>query len=257
MAFLKRKPVRVTAYTTHASVAEFYPVASAKKFLPNWWKKLETYAVSWKDCLRMKQFNGIEAFSQGTMKGCYGLRELYNSGIIVPSPADIGMAVDQGVVTTTMPSMAARSPQFMRVEEHNPVQWDGWLGESWQHLKFVFPWRVRCEENLNWLGMQPSFADNTYAETFFVPSGMVPLRYSPQVNINMMVNKHVPTKEFLIPAGEPFWQLIPLTERKIELVVECVTPENYDRLAPLYLSFGKFACGALTHTKKGSKKDGP
>ena len=171
MAFLKRKPIRVTAYTTHASVAEFYPVASAKKFLPNWWKKLETYAVSWKDCLRMKQFNGIEAFSQGTMKGCYGLRELYNSGIIVPSPADIGMAVDQGVVTTTMPSMAARSPQFMRVEEHNPVQWDGWLGESWQHLKFVFPWRVRCEGKFKLVGDATFLCGQHLCRNFFCSFG--------------------------------------------------------------------------------------
>lgn len=244
MAFLRRKAIRLKAYTAHASMAEFHPIAPAKKFLPKWWKNLGPSTVSWRDALRLEQFNNVKTLPQSTMKGCYGLRELYNHGVIIPSPSDIGMAVDDGKITITA------LPHLVKVNQHNPLQWEGWLPENWENLKIMFPWRLRCEERINWIGMRPSFADNDYSEHFFVPPGIVDLRYSPETNVNLMVNNQSGPKEFFIPAGDPFWHLIPLTDRKVELTVEVVKQEDLQLLAPTYIQFGKFVCGHMQIDKR-------
>ena len=60
--------------------------------------------------------------------------------------------------------------------------------------------------------------------------GVIDFYYQHKTNVHLFIRRSMDTNEFVIPAGHPLVQIIPLTESEIELHLHVVTQQEYTQL---------------------------
>lgn len=246
MFFKKNKSVLLNAFTTNAVHRDIYPIAPAKRFVPDWLKNLK-YNTNPNNFLNYSE-EQIKFRAWGTMNGCPATMNVFANGFIVPFPFDVIVARKNNEVFMTN-SADHQSPadglesmgSITKVPKDHRKGW----AEEFENFKISFAWRLVCNEPINFALIDPPFR-NEFSEDLFAVTGLIDFKYNRNVSLHLMIKKKGEDKTFKIPAGHPAYYILPVTEKEVSLNVEMLTEDEMHKKAPRYGTFGKLMSGYAT-----------
>ncbi|WP_052768806.1 hypothetical protein [Aurantiacibacter marinus] len=172
------------------------PPERAIRFAPEWFRKLERE-------MGMPDAHGLPGL---TAKACLPMTDAFSLGFVIPLPYDVQLRVpDDGMnIAMGWPENVA----FQPLEQHHPAQ----LGApqppfaGTMPLKFVNPWRIRVPDGYSVLFQSLT---NRPELPFYCFSGLVDCdRFATTINFPFIWTGG--PGEFVLPAGSPIIQLIPI-----------------------------------------------
>ena len=209
--FPKKKLV-LHCYTARAEVFNYAPIQKASAFLPDWWRNLP---------LSIPHENGM--FPVSTMKGCVGLTQLYKHGVIIPMWSDLSLRIGQ---TGSTDYAYQYSDKRSEIQTHGVSQNGGrYLDEEYQHLKIISPWVFKCDEDVSFLNIAPTWNLETVGDINVLP-GAVDYKYQAGTNVNIFIKRKNTVEQYLIPFNQPLVHIIPTTDKKLEIKTHLVSQEE-------------------------------
>jgi len=220
-----KKDIILHCYTADASVYNYAPIQKAANFLPEWWRNLPKFVP---DSAGVDKLNPIP-----TMKYCAGFTNIFSKGFILPLWSDLNLLIGE-LQDPGLPGHNDYRYQFSDLRSeivvHLEEQYTGvYPTNAYQHLKLLSPWAVRCEEDIEFAAIQPTWNFNN-PENMFIPPGTLNFSYQTNTNINFFWKRDKEKKLHNLTFGQPLLHYIPLTERKIQLQHHLVTVEEFKRV---------------------------
>jgi hypothetical protein len=172
---------------------EYFPKPSSV-FLPDWYKKTQSY-------LNNKKEYNFNNETSATIKKCIPVFDVLTSGYIIPTYTDVWIKKDDNGNILYLPSGPKDSISF-----HNVIQapYHPYMNQH-PYPKFNNPWAIKTPKGYSCLFIPPVHGGNEY---FSIAEGIVDTdRYNAPVNFPFVL-KDV-NFEGLIPAGTPMVQVIP------------------------------------------------
>lgn len=195
---LFKKKVVLDCYTTSKNIYEFFSINYTKNFIPEWWKKVPK-AYRYAD----------NFFDAPTIKTCPGFIELYKKGIMVPLWSDLEI---QSNMEDYKYQFADRESS---IEYNHPDAVGPIVHNMNSHsIKLTSPWLFDCSHDVDWLFVNPMWNLETM-DVMTVP-GTVKFHHALRSNINLMIRRGLDTN-ISLSAGTPIVQMIPLTDREVEV----------------------------------------
>jgi len=193
--FFKPKKIIVDAFIgeKYITAYETVPVDYSHKFYPQWWKNLEK-----------AEFDFDLRLAKSNSKSCAAIIDFYQKGIILPLWSDFALNVKTGEWDF--------SDKMSTADYHGYFQREGFK-EDYQHFKLTSPWLFRSEKNVSFAYVPDFYNQNT--PFFEAPPGIVNYHDMYVTSFNFFVPKYV--DNFVMPVGTPLANIIPLSERPIEL----------------------------------------
>jgi hypothetical protein len=186
---MKNKEIKFTA--TY-NVPEKYNPGPASKFIPDWYRKMESYIGEKKIDLTN---NGYAT----TIKKCIPVFDAITAGYILVTPADIEVSQVDGSPYYQWPS--ASLIHFHPIEQA-PEHPDS---NGFSYPKFINPWIIETPPGYSSWFTQPMHRNSV----FTILDGFVDTdTYKAPVNFPFVLND--PTWTGTIPAGTPMAQVIPI-----------------------------------------------
>lgn len=206
MWFFPKKKLKIHVFCDHRYLIKHKSIKKSAAFVPNWWKNLKpTY----------KPDNERPLFSMPTMKSCSGFTNLYKYGFMIPLWCDVKVMI--GKIGTT-DYYFQYADQISSAVEHDERQRTGFVEDTeYQHLKFNSPWLIYCEEDIDFIALQPTW-NLMKCKNISVLPGAYSFKTIQSTNINLMFTRTNEDQIIDLQAGSPIIHFIPLTQRKIELV---------------------------------------
>lgn len=199
MGFLRNKPVRVDCYTYHKPSYDVFPIEKSIGVKPN--------------------------LASGGLKRCIGLQNLYKQGFVMPLWTDV--RIEMGEVGNPFWS-AESADAATQVKNHPNEQFGAVINtDKYQNFKIMSPWAVHCTEEVKFLLSPPLWQFDTLPEDVKVLNGVTDFKYQHSTNFIFLRKKELQPIDFTLHCGTPLYQFIPLTERKIDLRVHLVTPQEW------------------------------
>lgn len=178
----------------------------AIRFAPEWFKRLD----------REMGVPNAEGLPGLTAKACLPMTDAFSLGFIIPLPYDVQFHIPEDFVSIRMGW--AEDVAFQPVEQHHPAQ----LGapeppfQATMPLKFINPWRIKVPDGYSVLLTQPFSRPDLPFGCF---TGFVDCdRFD--TTINLPFTWLAASGDFLIPAGTPIAQIVPI--RRDTLVKESI-----------------------------------
>lgn len=223
--FFKKKKIQLDCYTTYNHVYDMFKIESAKKHVPDWFKELPS------------TFNDSRSVNPvPTVKTCVGIASYFRNGVIIPMWTDsrVGYVQASNGYTNTTQLVSQFSDQVTKCQVHEQKQ----LGnefmpdQTYTHFKIFSPWVFECNEDIDWLWIQPTY-NFKYPDELTVLPGALEFKYNSNVFINFSIRKLNEKQEpnlVHIEAGQPFVHLIPLTDRDVVVKNHLVSNEEWGRI---------------------------
>lgn len=218
MFWFKKSRVVLDCFSEYGFVTNLAPIQKAVKFFPEWWKSLP---------------KAIPAISghmveDSTIKTCPGFVELYRNSIIMPLWTDCAIDIapqgNDGYRWQFADGITSAS-------SHPHEQRGDYLpNDKYQHIKIASPWFLKTKEDIKWLYTQATYNIKNPDQQLVIP-GVLNFKYQGQTNINMVfprldgkVIRHV------IKRGQPLAQMIPMTEKEVDVRIHLVDSVEYKKL---------------------------
>jgi hypothetical protein len=173
----------------------------ASKFIPEWYKKLESYMGG------EKKPTG-EGKTASTIKRCMPVFDAMTSGYILTTPVDIYVTQREGAPWYEWPSANAISFHPMEQAPEHPSR-NGLPA----YPKFMNNWSIKTPKGYSCLFIQPLHRETPFT---ILPGIVDTDNYTNPVNFPFVLND--PKFEGLIPAGTPMVQIIPLKRNTWEMI---------------------------------------
>jgi len=202
---------KITFYSLIPGLAESYPIVPATSFRPKWLEEAK------KDCVSKTKELIIKDFAH--VHHCPGIHEILKEGFIVPMWHDLLIETngDRKSYRYQIPTDALES--FMSdvplLSHHDaPAKFIPFPENSMKIiLKLNTPWRVICPKDIKLLIMPLSYPDE---HIFSSVTGILDCGFSNEINIQLFW--HALNDRILLKSGTPMMQIIPLTEKKYEMI---------------------------------------
>lgn len=191
-------------FTNTGGVDEAYTPKPASQFIPEWYKKLESYIGGNKKPIG-------DGTTSATAKRCMPIFDAITGGYILVSASDVFVSQKQD-------------------ENGNKIPWYEWSSHGLIHFHpieqapehpamngFAYPkwinyWAIKTPEGYSTLFVQPFHRESVFT---ILPGVVDTDRYTAAVNFPFTLND--PTFEGLIPAGTPIAQAIPFKRDSWEM----------------------------------------
>lgn len=213
--WFKRGTVVVDAFTHSLPAYKYFPVETANKFVPEWWKQTPKHF----DC---PIDDGAITVKGNTARRCAGIIDYYHkNSIIVPLWSDLELDYGpQGYAYAFADSKTALAyhPQVMRGE----------YMKEYEHYKIASAWKFREKTGVKFHFSSP-FYNYDDPGLMVVPPAIVNYKYQHSTEFNFMLKRPAVTKRFSLQAGQPLIHLAPLTDKNVVVKTHMVTPEEYER----------------------------
>jgi hypothetical protein len=214
---LLNRPVTLKMVTYRKEHLEESKPQKSSKYFPDWWRNLplenETGDIGW----------------SSTMKRCVGMTNQYQKGFIFPLWTDISINMDKKGSTGAIWQAADMDT---RLENHSQQQRGNYLKElDYLHLKLINPWLIFCEEDIEFLMVQPTWNFDR-PEEIIIPTGTLDFKYQHGAHINMFFKREEFAKKIRLEHGSVLVQLMPLTDRPLKLEYSVVDPLEYAKIYP-------------------------
>jgi hypothetical protein len=185
---MKKFKSKEIIFTEVISVAHEYAPKPATRFVPEWYKKIES---------RFPESKNPESLP--TIKKCMPVFDSITAGYIIVSPCDVYVSFKDGEphYQTAIPGI---------IDYHPRKQ--GYLHPSANEFpfpKWLNPWAIKTPKGYSCMFKPPAHNPN---EWFEILEGIVDTdAYFAAVQFPFVLKN--PTAEFMIPAGTPIAQVIP------------------------------------------------
>lgn len=220
--FFKRKKKIIDCFTSNQMVYEHFPIAHAREYIPDWYKKIDaTYPVNNPNTTRK---------SAATVKRCPGISSLFNEGFILPLWSDLTFEFSPIETNFEFKWEYAVSDPSWRVEVHDAQQYTGLFKNQFFQTKLNVPWLIKENTGIKFAFIEPTYTMANPNVVTVIP-GVINFKYQNFINVNMLTEISNPMqKRIEFEAGEPLAQIIPLTEDDVELKIHKVSKEEYQTL---------------------------
>jgi len=199
MIFIKRNALILDCFTANPSAFEFAKPDHASKFMPNWWKNLPKVYET--------QFN-----AQTNMRHCAGFIDYFRVGVGLPMWSDLDVKIGK-----SGDSFYAwqYSDGESNATSHNPDEGGVFLDiKKVVHLKLIYPWRFKCQEDINWLWTQFGWQHPTTIKYQVLP-GSLSFKYQTGANINILFSRQENESLAQFKFMEPLVHMAPMSEKKV------------------------------------------
>lgn len=170
---------------------EYYP-KPASKFVPEWYKNLESYQEG-------KKIPSGDGVTSATIKKCLPVFDSITAGYIITLPADVFVTQRDG-----MPYYEWSN--FGLIEFHPVEQAPAHPNNNgFPYPKWMNPWAIKTTPGYSTLFVQPFHRESAFT---ILPGIVDTDTYSAAVNFPFVLNNS--KFEGLIPAGTPIAQVIPI-----------------------------------------------
>jgi len=209
MIWLPKKKLVVDTFTANTTAYELFPIDYAIKFVPEWWKNAP------------KEYEVKNLHPASTIKRCPAIINQYKHGLILPLWSDFAIATRGG----TNWEVQFSDPQA-NIEPHDSRQWDMYADpKEFKHLKLMSPWAMKTKEDVSWTYSKPMWSFPA-GDNLVIASGIVEFKTQSSTHINMLM----PLAErdpYILQAGQPMAQIIPLTDKDIELRTHLISLDEF------------------------------
>lgn len=187
-------------FTNTSIIPEEMAPKPASKFIPDWYKNLESY-ISGK---KAPVGNGTADF---TAKKCMPIFDAITSGYIIVSPADVYVSQQDGQAYFEWSGFDLISfhPKEQAIEHSYAKQSDAFP-------KWMNPWAIKTPKGYSTLFIPPMHRESVFS---ILPGVVDTDAYTAPVNFPFILND--PKFEGLIPAGTPIAQVIPFKRESWEM----------------------------------------
>ena len=215
--FLK-KQITLDVFTYRKEVLEYFTLDRTNKLIPEWYKKTPISDNSY-------------FYPSSTLKGCYGIRELFNKGFSIPLWSDLAINIKKQEKLVEYRFADGQSS----IEFHNIDQWKKYASpEENIHFKIISPWRIKEKKGTQFLAMEFIWHKPIY--DFKISTGVVNFKQNHATHINGFFSiKH--DSHFVLPAGRPLFQYIPLSEKKVNLKYHLIDEKEFHQIGTQVKSF--------------------
>ena len=221
MFWFKKKELHIDCFTAHSAAYNLFKIEKANKFIPEWWKKIETTAV----------INPKHPFPGATIKRCRGFIDLYRHGLVLPAWSDFLLNVGREDFVWQW------ADQSTELVIHSEASRGEYLNWPWVNCKIVVPWAFACKEDIPWM-FSPILWNTNKPIDIVMPTGIVDYKYQHAVNINFFFEHRKNPYTLGFDAGQPLVHMVPLTDRKLVIHNHLVSKEEFNRH---YLPYGSFS----------------
>jgi hypothetical protein len=225
-----KKSINLDCYTSNANAYNFAKVDHANKFLPSWWKDMPPPDKGFP--------------KQTTIKNCSGFTNHFKYGFVIPMWSDLSIKVSPKGLSEYRYQFADGRSELLH---HPAVEWGKFKDENTvQHIKLISPWIFSCNEDIDFLFIEPSWNFPQEMDGIKVLPGTVNYYWQTTTHINLMLEKGEEPRDYGIQYHTPMAHIIPLTDRKVNLNVHLVSEEEIRQKSISPVSFS----GSISKIKK-------
>jgi hypothetical protein len=210
-----QKKIVLDCFTTKVHVLETAPIVPAIKLMPEWWKQLP-------NSIFMEGTLG----EMSTMRSCVGMTDYYKKSIAIPMWSDLRINIESSTSYGWQFSDPLSQAQYHDMKK----QATGFL-DGYAHVKLVAPWYLKTKEDVSWVWSHPAYSFPDSHNIVPLP-GVVNFLHQRALNANMLFFAEKP-KTIFIPQGQTLAHLIPMSDRKVEIVRHLVNEKEYERIASI------------------------
>jgi hypothetical protein len=163
----------------------------ASKFIPDWYKNMESYIDG------NKKPNG-DASTNGTIKRCMPVFDAIIAGYVIVLPADVYVSIKNGEQYFEWSNFNLVSFHPITQAPEHPNR------KPYAYPKWNNPWCVKTPKGYSTMFIQPMHRESVFT---ILPGIVDTDEYYAPVNFPMVIND--PEFEGLIPKGTPIAQVIP------------------------------------------------
>jgi hypothetical protein len=164
----------------------------ASKFIPEWYKGMESYIGS------DKKPDG-NAGTTATVKRCMPVFDAIVAGYVITSPADVWVSIKDGLQYFEWSTLGLIAFHPIEQAPDHPAR------NKHAYPKWINHWSIRTPKGYSTLFVQPFHRDSVFT---ILPGIVDTDEYFAPVNFPMVIND--PEFEGLIPKGTPIAQVIPV-----------------------------------------------
>lgn len=193
-------------FTNLGLVSEEYYPQPASKFLPEWYKKTDSYVTGKKEIYSPN----INLDTTASIKKCIPVFDALTAGYIIPTYCDIWVSKD-AVGNILYSASLDQAKPFPSITFHDIIQAPYHPRmNNYPYPKINSPWSIKTPKGYSCLFIPPVHGGNKF---FTIAEGFVDTdKYSSPVNFPFVLNDT--SFEGLIPAGTPIVQVIPIKRDK-------------------------------------------
>ena len=178
-------------FTNTSGFDELEKPQPASKFIPDWYKDMESYMGGDKK----PDGNGG---TTATIKRCMPVFDAINAGYIVTSPADVYVSIKDGNQYFAWSSLGLISFHPISQAPNHPAR------KKHDYPKWISHWSIRTPKGYSTMFVQPMHRESVFT---ILPGIVDTDEYYAPVNFPFVIND--PEFEGLIPKGTPIGQIIP------------------------------------------------
>lgn len=215
-------------FTNTLDVHEDYAPKPADRFIPSWYKDLDSYLSGTKDTLGNGKTNG-------TIKRCMPVFDSITAGYIIPTYVDIFVRQEEknnivydgpidisGINSQPQYESPSLAPIGLHAIEQAPTH--PYRGNHvLSYPKWINPWAIKTPPGYSTLFIQPMHRESLFT---ILPGIVDTDRYTGPVNFPFVLNK-ADSFQGVIPAGTPIAQAIPFKRDSWEM--EFGTIEDFNQ----------------------------
>ena len=214
----KQNKIILDCFTQEDYVINYAPIDYAIKHTPIWWKELLPTVLN------------DDGFSpMATVKKCIGISDYFKYSIVMPLWSDLSIRIAEnksyqwhfsdGTTNAIVHDIANQATNFLN---------------GYGHIKIISPWLFKTKENIKWIWTHPTYSFKDSSDITSLPA-IIDYKYQTGTNINIMLNLSN-LKNILIPHGEPLVYMIPMSEKKVEIVNHLVSEKEYKSIQSINTS---------------------
>jgi len=217
------KKIKLECFTTNAAIHKFFPISSAKKYIPDWFKGITpTVKKTWD--------LGLES-DVSTLKRCEGFTSLYSKGWVLPMWSDLIIETnDKGEYKYQYSGAFDTYPSENAIQGHSPVQ----LGNNFPdhiHIKLVVPWFIRESTGVDFYYGENTWGIKQLFDDITIPPGVLNFKNQHGAHINLFLRKK--NTRLIIEHNTPLIHCIPLSNLPLEIENNLVSDQEYKHLQQL------------------------
>ena len=176
---------------TNISGVDIEQPQPASKFIPDWYKNIESYMSG------NKKPNG-NGGTDATIKRCMPVFDAITAGYIITSPADVYVSIKEEKQFFEWSTLGLISFHPIEQAPEHPMR------NQHAYPKWMNPWAIKTPKGYSTLFTQPMHRESVFT---ILPGIVDTDTYTAPVNFPMVIND--PNFEGLIPKGTPIAQVIP------------------------------------------------
>lgn len=189
-------------FTDTLGVPKEYQPQPANKFMPEWYKNIDTYIGG------EKKPTG-DGITSATIKKCMPVFDAITNGYIITSYTDVWVSQKEQLNNE---NNMVKAPWY-EWPSYNPIQFHSIEqapnhphrnGHQFSYPKWINPWAIKTPKDYSVLFVQPLHRESVFT---ILPGVVDTDEYCAPVNFPFVLNDI--TFEGLIPAGTPIAQIIP------------------------------------------------